>query len=1025
MRQCTGARSPSIRAHAVLAVTALLLAATPAREAASSCATIPSAEGFFPSVLGSVSAPFAKPGDVLTVRRDDAVFAADPSRNGVTVRFLSPSREVTHDVAATVLAAEDGTECPLDACTGGLCRCLRLVFPDTDALVGTPGDGLTLAGPASLLVSADGSLTAVIDGLLRQGTTSQDELLPGFVALPPASVFTDLVAVPGTPVLAAADRAGNLLIPVSYESLVGAGATQTRFVEAFVPALAAASDVRVDALTARGAILPPLLRPLPDGKVVATVDAPESVLRVSGHLAAANLAPIAPGGPIVLAGVQAAADPRKRAEPTTLQSGERFAVFETRECGPFDLPATCGDLNGDGDETDTFLQALDLDAAGSDPVAVDAIDGTDFAGYPDFFPPALYTFAATDELVHFRIPEPANPFAPPPDFFDVDGDGIGPEVVRAGAFDLVRGVPVAGAEQSVRRSVDSGLLALSLPVAPGIDVLGLYDARAATPDLFTPLAFPLVRTDSFTFLLGASAVDFFAADVAAGDGFAAAVVDETLLVDDVNQDGFLADALVVVETANGAATAAIGLPGALVDSLQFAAHLLAYETIRFDLPGAPREILVYDASQRAVAAVPAPLGADSFLLGPISPSLVPYARNEAQSAGGAPEDLNGDGDAVDSVLHAYLPFHPGGPLSLNLGLALPETASFAGGGGTALAKGPIVIFPVGEAEQGRDLDADGEIGPPPPEDPANGRAILHVFNARTLSVTNYGARALVLPPLLRFVERGVAFLTATSPIDFTRRFLRDLDADGSFEEIGTDVSDEPVAGDNCPTVFNPGQEDGDGDGRGDACDPALRCAEACARPDAVLGTDGGDRLVGTAGPDVLCGLGGRDRIDGGGGDDVLCGGDDDDTVRGGDGDDFLDGGPGDDRLNGGRGDDTLLGGAGDDDVVGDRGDDFLDGGPGADRLGGRSGDDVLLGGPGDDTINGHAGADRLEGGEGDDRLGGGAGADVLVGGPGGDRLTGASGPDLIDGRDAADTVRPGGGDDVCLAGHDVAVCELD
>lgn len=33
-----------------------------------------------------------------------------------------------------------------------------------------------------------------------------------------------------------------------------------------------------------------------------------------------------------------------------------------------------------------------------------------------------------------------------------------------------------------------------------------------------------------------------------------------------------------------------------------------------------------------------------------------------------------------------------------------------------------------------------------------------------------------------------------------------------------DADNVTNAGDNCPTVFNPNQADGDGDGRGDACD---------------------------------------------------------------------------------------------------------------------------------------------------------------------------------------------------------------
>jgi hypothetical protein len=168
----------------------------------------------------------------------------------------------------------------------------------------------------------------------------------------------------------------------------------------------------------------------------------------------------------------------------------------------------------------------------------------------------------------------------------------------------------------------------------------------------------------------------------------------------------------------------------------------------------------------------------------------------------------------------------------------------------------------------------------------------------------------------------------------------DADGDGTGDACELDSDGDGVVDDtdNCDQDPNPGQEDEDGDGLGNACD------SQAAPPDTSTlkpgdcanlrsGTAGRDTLLGTTAGDLLRGLRGRDRIRGGAGNDCLFGNKGPDRLFGEAGDDTLNGGNSRDRLVGGAGRDSIRAGAAPDVIrARDGSRDEIDCGSGRDRV---------------------------------------------------------------------------------------------
>ncbi len=774
------------------------------RAARASCNAIPSIGHTFPSELGMVSTPFAHPGQEVTVRRDGFVFAHEPTQNLVSIRFGTGGATVTDVV--TRPPGDDSPLCTPADCIGERCRCLRLVFPDTRALVDRPADGRTLTGPATITVFTDGERTAAIGSLLVPGTTGADAVFPQFVALPPANAFAQLADGSASELRAAADDAGHLFVPLDFTGVRPTSMPPdhvvplVQFVEAHVPGLP--PGVRLDAFASNGRRLPPLVQGLGDGHVFGTADGPESVIRIDRAGLAG--APETGNGPIVIGGVTAAADPRKRADSGGMVVGSRFAVYEDAECSPLVDVKDCRDVDGDGELDGHFLYALDYTVPGAAPVQIDAYHlhaapapaftspDLGVAGYPATFPPySLYHVLASDEVVAFSIPETT--------FFDLNGDRAPGELLQKGAYDLRAGVPVPLAERSVRQELDGTILAFSVPDAEGRgDVLYVYDAAhpevppAPVHDAAHPRFF-VTRFDVGDRLFGFA--EFGPRiqaphDFAVHGGRVAFVVDEAAEGEDLDGNGDARDpALMLLDTATGEVTnlhqtAAAG-------RLRLSDRWLVFETrvsrgragVR-RLGGSPSTIdsavAVIDVSRpgdppRVICETPA----SAFLTAGLSDAIVPCVT-VAGADGATTPDANAFprlfAPGVLYGLHVLLPDAPGGPREqdLHLGLSSPWDVQVAG---RTLAVG------VSEGVRGRDLDGNCRVASESPF--PFGSFVVQLFNARTLAVTNTQENVLASRyPLLALGEHALTIVSPAYPLSDAGPIgttFFDTDGSGDFE----------------------------------------------------------------------------------------------------------------------------------------------------------------------------------------------------------------------------------------------------
>lgn len=353
-----GRRGSSACGRLLALLTCLLVG--PSRDVHAVCNVIPGVTPAFTSFSGATNRPFASPGTWVDIESGSACrptqLDADPRNVEVVVVFhgvgdvdpvavvLSPScADFAQRIEPCGTAGAARTKCRVVSSVetssnfGVLARTvdgqrrLSFRFPDTDDLLGSSDDDVTLAGPVSILVQRAGSapscafmtartpscesadpdaMLACIDRFTIEGTCGGPfhATFPTFTALPPANDFSQLCRTPGgtcsgsaTSVRLALDADGDLLAPMDWRGVLleSNGIPLARLVRGQTHVAAFADGDRplrlptnafLGSFSLEGNKLPPIFDPqIAPGSaseltLFGTADAPEGVLRIARRM---------------------------------------------------------------------------------------------------------------------------------------------------------------------------------------------------------------------------------------------------------------------------------------------------------------------------------------------------------------------------------------------------------------------------------------------------------------------------------------------------------------------------------------------------------------------------------------------------------------------------------------------------------------------------------------------------------------------------------------------------------------------